>query len=79
MLTELDPDSERVTAVITSHMETGENFDGAILIGVYPENRDDVWIEFHDKRANVRCTDVDTFCKQLKRAKAIALEQKESK
>ncbi len=78
MLLELAPASEHVTAVITSHMETGENFDGAIVIGVYPGNREEIWIEFHGQRANVRGKDVEDLCKQLRRARKIAGEQPET-
>jgi hypothetical protein len=74
MLTELAPNSERATAVITSHLESGENFDGAIVIGVYPENETEIWIESQGTRIAVMCGDVDSLCKQLKRAKKIALE-----
>jgi hypothetical protein len=79
MMLEVAPASERVTAVITSHMGTGENFDGAIVIGIYPTSRDEIWIEFRGQRANVQLEDVDDLCKQLKRAKKRAAEQPEPK
>jgi hypothetical protein len=74
-MTEISPGSEVVTAVLTSHLETGEDFEGAILIGYYPQNNAEVWIEAHGTRTNIQCADVDAFCKQLKRAKRIAVEQ----
>lgn len=74
-MTEFDSESETVTAVLTSHMESGENYEGAIVIGIYPENKAEVWIEAHGERTNIQCEDVDAFCKQLKRAKKLALEQ----
>lgn len=77
MMNELDPGSEKVTAVLTSHLDSGENYDGAILIGVYPDNRTEIWLESREGRVNVQCSDVDAFCKQLKRAKKIAQEQTE--
>lgn len=45
MLTQFEPNTERVTAVITSHLESGENFDGAIAIGVYPQNDAEIFIQ----------------------------------
>ena len=74
MMTELAPATETVTAVLTSHLETGENFEGAILIGTYPGNDAEVWIAFNGARLNIQCPDVDAFCKQLKRAVKIARE-----
>jgi hypothetical protein len=75
MMTEIAPDFETVTAVLTSHLESGEDFEGAILIGYYPSNNDEVWIESHGQRTTIQCSDVDALCKQLKRAKRIAMEQ----
>lgn len=77
MLTEFTPTAEHVTAVITSHMDSGENFDGAITIGYYPESQGEVWIIRHEGHTlNVQLADVDDFCRQLKRAKKMAAEQK---
>lgn len=75
MLAEISPATERVTAVLTSHMATGENFDGAVLIGVYPESKEEVWIEHGGHRWNPQIEDIAAFCKQLKRAGQIAKEQ----
>jgi hypothetical protein len=75
VITEFACRSESVTAVITSHMETGENFDGAIVIGVYPEDLDEIWIETQGVRTNIQVADIPAFCKQLKRAGQIAQEQ----
>ena len=76
-MTEIAPDAERVTAVLTSHMGSGEDFEGAIVIGIYPNSMTEIWIESHGQRTNIQCSDVDVFCKQLKRAKKIAQEQKD--
>ena len=64
------------TAVITSHMEDGENFDGAIVIGCYREHMNEVWLRFGDGMINVQLDDVDVLCKQLKRAAKMCREQK---
>lgn len=72
MLTEFSETTERVTAVITSHLESGENFDGAIVIGFYPENNMEVFIQVQGITINVALADVDDLCRQLKRAKKIA-------
>lgn len=75
MLTEIGI-GETCTAVITSHLETGENFDGAITIGHY-DSPDEIWIQARGVTVSINVTDVDALCKQLKRAKALALEFKE--
>lgn len=76
-MTEIAANGERVTAVLTSHTEGGENYDGAILIGIYPGANSEIWVELHGARANIQCSDIDALCKQLKRAKKIAQEQEE--
>lgn len=75
MMTQVTPDHERVTAVMTSHMSSGENFDGAILIGIYPSSPGEVWVEMQGRRTNIQVSDVDAFCKQLKRAAKLAAAQ----
>lgn len=75
MMTELSPFADRCTAVMTSHLDSGENFEGAILFGVYPDNQLEIWILAAGVRTNINVTDVDAFCKQLKRAAKIAREQ----
>jgi hypothetical protein len=76
MLTEFNV-GETCTAVITSHMEaTGENFDGAISIGYY-DGSDEIWIGRQGQRLSIQAHDVDTLCKQLKRAKTLAAAAKE--
>lgn len=75
MHAEIDSNIEKVTAVLTSHMESGENFEGAILIGVYLGSQDEIWIQNSGHRFNLRCADVPTFCKLLKTAAQIAKEQ----
>ena len=75
MLTEFGI-GETCTAVMTSHLETGENFDGAIAIGHYG-NPDEIWIQARGATVSINVTDVDALCKQLKRAKALALAIKE--
>jgi hypothetical protein len=77
MMTEMHPDLESVTAVLTSHMESGENFDGAISLGFYSGQRAEVFIQAQGVTINIQCADVDAFCKQLKRAKKLAQEQPE--
>lgn len=75
MITEISDSAERVTAVMTSHMPDGVNFDGAIVIGFYPENDKEVFIRAQAITINVQLGDVDDLCRQLKRAKKIAAEQ----
>ena len=74
MLTEFTPSAEHCTAVITSHMGTGENFEGAIAVGYYPGSPGEIWMETHGVRSNIQLADVDAFCKQLKRAAKLAKE-----
>ncbi len=69
---------EVCTAVMTSHMESGENFDGAISIGYYPSSSQEIWIESKGQRTNIQLSDVDAFCKQLKRAAKLAKAQEQS-
>lgn len=73
MITEFVPGVEYVTAVLTSHLATGENFDGAITIGHYG-NATEIWIELQGTRQNITIGDVDGLCKQLRRAKKKAIE-----
>jgi hypothetical protein len=75
MLTELAVVGESVTAVLTSHLATGENFDGAMLFGIYPGNTEEIWIEFRGQRLNLQLPDVPAVIKQLKRAAKLAAEQ----
>lgn len=77
MLTEFEPNAERVTAVITSHLESGENFDGALAIGVYTGDNTEIWVQPpNGRQLNIQLADVDDLCRQLKRAKKIAAAQK---
>lgn len=71
MLTELNT-GDACTAIMTSHLETGENFDGAISIGHYADGRE-IWVEAGGRRFHVQLADVDALCKQLKRAKSLAV------
>lgn len=75
MINEFDPVVEAVTAVLTSHLSSGENFDGAIIIGYYPETDSEVWFHNGKHRLNIQCSDIDELCKQLKRAKRMASSQ----
>jgi hypothetical protein len=75
VITEFNDTTERVTAVITSHLESGENYDGAIVIGFYPKNNAEVFIQAQGITINVALEDVDDLCRQLKRAKKIAAGQ----
>ncbi len=75
MLTEFEIGSI-CTAVMSSHLETGENFDGAISIGHYNVGGE-IWIEAKGMRMNIQAADVDTLCKQLKRAKSMAASTEE--
>lgn len=77
-MSEFTPNNEHVTAVITSHLDSGENFDGAIVLGYYPENSAEVWIRTQSVTINVQLPDVDDLCRQLKRAKKLAAQQKVS-
>ena len=74
MLIEFMPSAEHCTAVITSHLDSGENFDGAIAIGYYPGSTE-IWMQAQGVRVNIQSADVDVFCKQLKRAAKIAKDQ----
>ena len=74
MITEFNS-GETCTAVITSHLETGENFDGAISIGYYKESSNEVWIQAQGYTVNIQLADLSEFIKQLKRAAKIAGEQ----
>lgn len=71
MLTEFD-NNETCTAVITSHLESGENYDGAVSIGHYAD-APEIWIAANGSRFHLQLVDVDVFCKQLKRAKTLAV------
>lgn len=75
MITEISDSGERVTAVMTSHLQDGENFDGAIVIGFYPASDKEVFIRAQGITINVQLGDVDDLCRQLKRAKKLAAEQ----
>lgn len=76
MLIEFAPTADHVTAVMTSHLQTGENFDGAIVIGFYPESTIEIFVRTQGVTINVQLADVDDLCRQLKRAKKLAAEQK---
>ena len=64
--------NECVTAAITSHLESGENFDGPVCVGVYQQNELEIFIDLCGVRTNIDVRDVDLLCRELKRAKAIA-------
>ena len=72
------PAVEHVTAVMTTHLETGENFDGAITLGYYPGNRAEVFIQTQGQTVNIQVPDVNAFCRELKRAKKMAIEQEQT-
>ncbi|KAF1019669.1 MAG: hypothetical protein GAK30_02985 [Paracidovorax wautersii] len=74
MITEITL-AERVTAVITSHLDDGDNYDGAIVIGVYPHSQSEIWIEHQGARSNIQVADIPGLIKQLRRAARIAEEQ----
>lgn len=74
MLTEFTPTAEQCTAVITSHTESGDNYEGAISVGYYPGVLDEIWIEFKGTRMNIHLSNIDVVCRQLKRAARIAKE-----
>ena len=73
MITEFAYGSEHCTAVMTSPLLSGEEFDGPISTGVYP-GQSEVWLEFKNTRVNIQARHIDEFCKQLKRAKRVAAE-----
>lgn len=74
MITEFGA-NEVCSAVITSHLATGENFDGAISIGYYPGQNNEIWIQTQGYTINVQLADLNEFIKQLKRAALIAKGQ----
>lgn len=76
MLTEFSTTTEHCTAIITSHMASGENFEGAISMGYYPGEPEEIWLELKGTRINIQLADVDVLCKQLKRAAKLAKETK---
>jgi len=60
---------------MTSHFGNGENYEGAICVGVYPDSDAEIWIEVPASRININVDDVNALCRQLKRAAKIAREQ----
>ena len=75
MITEFAIATEICSSVLTTHLESGENFDGAVSIGFYPQNPCEVCIEHQEHRMNIQCVDIDAFCRQLRRARQLAIEQ----
>lgn len=67
-------DSEVCTATMTSHLASGENFYGPISVGFYP-GAAEVWIQNEGHTINIQAEDVDQFCRELKRAKKLAMER----
>lgn len=74
MITEFGA-NEICTAVMTSHLVTGENYDGAFSIGYYPGQNNEIWIQAQGYTINVQLDDLNEFIKQLKRAALIAKGQ----
>lgn len=74
-ITQIAAMGEKCTAVLVSRLDSGENFDPPILIGVYPSENNEIWIEFNGQRVNININDVLPLCAELRRAKKIALEQ----
>lgn len=73
---ELSPKTETVTAVFSTRTSDGAAWDGPIAIGYYPDNRDEICMQWEDGSVyNIQCTDVDEFCRLLKSAKKQALAQ----
>lgn len=73
MITEFHPEQDCVTAVITSHMDSGENFEGAITLGVHAGSSGEIWMAAGGARFNIQCRDIPDLVKQLKRAAKIAM------
>lgn len=67
-------DAEVCTATMTSHLTSGENFDGPLSVGFYPGS-DEVWVQHGGHTINIQAEDVDQFCRELKRAKKLAMER----
>lgn len=74
--TQFEIDAEVCTATMTSHLESGENFDGPISVGFYP-GTSELWVQHDGHTINIQAKDVDQFCRELKRAKKLAMEHNE--
>lgn len=74
-ITQVSTVGEAVTAVLVPRVDSGENFDPPVLVGIYQSSNDEVWIEIAGKRANINITDVLPLCRELRRARALAMEQ----
>lgn len=77
MLTEFNPKTEVVTAVITSPIENGEMLDAPIVIGYYPGIQTEIFLRIEDQTINVQIKDVPVLAKQLKRTMELVIQQKE--
>ena len=72
-ITELSPGCDVVTAVFNSELLDGQSFEAPICIGHY-KGTDEVFVMQGDHVMNIQNSDINEFCKQLKRAAKIALE-----
>lgn len=74
---DMNPKAECVTTIFTSPTPDGAYCDGAMAIGYYPDNRDEVFLQLDDGTVfNIQCDDVNAFCRAVKRAKQFAQAQK---
>lgn len=73
-LTEFAPGSDRIVAAFNSELSSGESFGPPICIGFYVGEAE-VFIQHGDQTANLQASDVDAFCKQMKRAAKLAKDQ----
>ena len=73
-LIEFAPGSEVITAAFNSPVESGEAFGTPISVGYYIGTHE-IHIQHNGATLNIQAVDVNEFCKQLKRAAKLALEQ----
>lgn len=74
-ITQVAPTVESVTAILVSRLDSGENFDPPVLIGIYPSSNKEIWVESDGKRVNINVEDVNPLCRELRRARDIAVGQ----
>jgi hypothetical protein len=72
---ELSPKAEVVTTIFRTETADGATWDAPVAFGYYPGNRDEVFVQSEEWLYNIQCSDVDEFCRALKRAKKLAMEQ----
>lgn len=75
MVEEFAPSGERVTAVITQDIGTGESYGGPLTVGYYPDGGGEVWLECEGSRLNISAAHFQAVMRQLRRAHKIANEK----